>query len=67
MPTPTDEFAFDQQEVLRRAAVAGVEIDAAQLAAVTRQMRVALKALASFDLKEHTFSEPANTFDARWK
>jgi hypothetical protein len=67
MPTPTDEFAFDQQEVLRRAAVAGVEIDAAQLAAVTRQMRVALKALASFDLKEHAFREPANTFDARWK
>lgn len=67
MQPSAQEFTFDEQDVLRRAGVAGVEIDASQREAVARQMRASLQALASFDLKQHAFSEPANTFDARWK
>lgn len=67
MANESQEPAFDEQEVLRRAAVVGIEIDPPQLAAATRQMRGALQSLAAFDLRKHGFGEPSNTFDARWK
>lgn len=67
MPGTEPGFTFDEQDVLKRASVHGVEIDAPQLAIITRQMRSALQSLAAFDLREHKFSEPSNTFDARWK
>lgn len=67
MPGTEPTFTFDEQDVLRRASVHGVEIDPPQLAIITKQLRGSLEALAAFDLREHKFSEPSNTFDARWK
>ena len=69
MPVPGTEptFTLDEQDVLRRASVLGIELDPPQLAIITKQLRGSLQSLAAFDLREHKFSEPANTFDARWK
>lgn len=67
MPGAEPGFTFDEKDVLKRASVHGVEIDGPQLAIITKQMSGALQALSAFDLREHKFSEPSNTFDARWK
>jgi len=61
------DFSFDREDVLRCAAAVGIELDEEQVDAVTRQMRGALAALAAFDLRVHKWSEPALTYDARWK
>ena len=67
MPGTEPAFTFDEQDVLRRAGIHGIEFDQLQLALITKQLRGSLEALAAFDLREHKFSEPSNTFDARWK